>query len=280
MAGWRGCGRWPPPAARPACRWAKACGWRPSGCRRSEAVHTGAACHPRCGCRRRSRLRGRARRRCADWYAAAWAQTARCGQPLAALLGVDEGMSLAAAALEVEGTAMRGRSIRRWPASSGAKRHLLARIHRNTLGRLRREIEPVSPADAIRFLCDWQHASARSRLRGPDALASVLAAVEAGKRRRRLEARLLPTPRRLRDRLAGCAMQRRGASPGRLRARRSQTPTKGGRGPGAPDPLVLLPRRELARWTRLAGGGRDDAAVLARAEGARYHPRAWRAILR
>ena len=36
-------------------------------------------------------------------------------------------------------------------------RRLLARIHRYTLNRLRAEIEPVSPADFMRFLFAWQH---------------------------------------------------------------------------------------------------------------------------
>ena len=36
-------------------------------------------------------------------------------------------------------------------------RALLARIHRYTLNRLRAEIEPVSPADFMRFLFGWQH---------------------------------------------------------------------------------------------------------------------------
>ena len=36
-------------------------------------------------------------------------------------------------------------------------RTLLARIHRYTLNRLRAEIEPVSPADFMRFLFRWQH---------------------------------------------------------------------------------------------------------------------------
>ena len=44
--------------------------------------------------------------------------------------------------------------------SSGATARLLARIHRYTLNRLRAEIEPVSPADFMRFLFAWQHVDA------------------------------------------------------------------------------------------------------------------------
>ena len=53
-------------------------------------------------------------------------------------------------------------------------RGLLARIHRLTLGRLRREIEPVSPAEFMRFLFRWQHLSAGTQLHGEQGLALVL----------------------------------------------------------------------------------------------------------
>ena len=49
----------------------------------------------------------------------------------------------------------------RGPATRAAlewcDRRLLARIHRYTLNRLRAEIEPVTPADFMRFLLHWQH---------------------------------------------------------------------------------------------------------------------------
>jgi ATP-dependent Lhr-like helicase len=53
-------------------------------------------------------------------------------------------------------------------------RRLLARIHRYTLNRLRAEIEPVSPADFMRFLFAWQHVDAEHRLSGLDGLRAVL----------------------------------------------------------------------------------------------------------
>jgi len=45
-------------------------------------------------------------------------------------------------------------------------RRLLARIHRLTLGRLRREIEPVTAADFMRFLARWQHLAPGAQLHG------------------------------------------------------------------------------------------------------------------
>jgi hypothetical protein len=45
-------------------------------------------------------------------------------------------------------------------ATEWCERRLLARIHRHTLERLRREIEPVSQSDFMRFLLVWQHVPA------------------------------------------------------------------------------------------------------------------------
>jgi ATP-dependent helicase Lhr and Lhr-like helicase len=57
-------------------------------------------------------------------------------------------------------------------------RRLLARIHRYTLNRLRAEIEPVSPADFMRFLFAWQHVDPATRLVGLDGLRAVLEALD------------------------------------------------------------------------------------------------------
>ena len=53
-------------------------------------------------------------------------------------------------------------------------RRLLARIHRLTIGKLRKEIEPVSAAEFMRFLFQWQHVAPGSRLHGKDGLLEVI----------------------------------------------------------------------------------------------------------
>ena len=73
--------------------------------------------------------------------------------------------------LEHEGAILRTRLEGR-PA--WCERRLLARIHRATLDTLRREIEPVSPADFQQFLACWQHADPEYMLEGPRGLATVL----------------------------------------------------------------------------------------------------------
>ena len=53
-------------------------------------------------------------------------------------------------------------------------RRLLARIHRRTLGKLRKEIEPVATADFMRFLFQWQHVTPGSRQHGEAGLLAVV----------------------------------------------------------------------------------------------------------
>jgi ATP-dependent Lhr-like helicase len=89
-------------------------------------------------------------------------------------------------ALESEGVVLRGSFVPRRnsasihdPASADwCDRALLARIHRCTLNRLRAEIEPVSPADFMRFLFAWQHVAPASRLTGVDGLREIVAQLD------------------------------------------------------------------------------------------------------
>lgn len=54
------------------------------------------------------------------------------------------------------------------------ERRLLARIHRYTLGRLRKEIAPVTAAQFVRWLLKWQHLAKGSQLRGEQGLFEVI----------------------------------------------------------------------------------------------------------
>ena len=77
------------------------------------------------------------------------------------------------AQLELEGLVLRGRFTGR-DRSEWCERRLLARIHSLTLGRLRREIEPVTTSDFLRFLFRWQHVQPGSQLHGVQGLSEVL----------------------------------------------------------------------------------------------------------
>jgi ATP-dependent Lhr-like helicase len=53
-------------------------------------------------------------------------------------------------------------------------RRLLARIHRLTIGKLRKEVEPVTAVEFMRFLLQWQHVAPGSRLHGEAGLLEVV----------------------------------------------------------------------------------------------------------
>src|SRR5207244_2771730 len=85
-------------------------------------------------------------------------------------------------ALEADGVVLRGRFTNGTALPpeqvEWCDRRLLARIHRYTLNRLRAEIEPVSPADFMRFLCAWQHVDRSTRLAGLDGLRTVIGVLD------------------------------------------------------------------------------------------------------
>ncbi|MBH3430518.1 DEAD/DEAH box helicase [Pseudomonas alkylphenolica] len=151
--------------------------------------------------------------------------------------------------LEAQGYVMRGYFCPEQAALQWCERHLLARIHRYTVKRLRREIEPVSLQDFMRFLFDWQHLSTVTRLQGPAALNEVLAQLEgfsaaAGA----WESDLLPSrikdysPRWLDESCrAGKHAWARLAPAAASNTLRST-------------PLVLLPRPQLNLWRALVPG--------------------------
>ena len=80
----------------------------------------------------------------------------------------------ALAALEGTGVILRGRFTPGTTEEEWCDRRLLARIHRLTLGRLRREIDAVSPAAFMRFLLRWQHVQPGAQLHGRDGVAEIV----------------------------------------------------------------------------------------------------------
>lgn len=80
-------------------------------------------------------------------------------------------------ALESAGVVMRGQFTREAVRCNGEEwcdRVLLARIHRLTLGRMRKEIEPVSACDFMGFLLAWQHVLPGTQLRGRDGIQKII----------------------------------------------------------------------------------------------------------
>jgi ATP-dependent Lhr-like helicase len=221
-------------------------------------------------------------------------------------------------ALQADGFVIAGRFSPGAAQDEWCERHLLARIHRYTLGRLRREIEPVPVRDYARFLFQWQHVDPDTRVSGPEALAGVLAQLEGFEAQAAVwESELLSA--RVRDytpswldelcsagrilwtRLRPSPSASNGASspemktssprtrgPGALQPASSSPRTRGpsalrsasvaaldapiakARGTGGNSlrstPILLLPRRSAAHWTRLAPEGEGEAALGSRAQ--------------
>jgi len=84
----------------------------------------------------------------------------------------------ALARLEAEGQVLRGTFNAGSTGDDWCDRALLARIHRLTLGRLRREIEAVPPAELVRFLLHWQHVHPGTELHGRDGVLEVIRQLE------------------------------------------------------------------------------------------------------
>jgi ATP-dependent Lhr-like helicase len=77
--------------------------------------------------------------------------------------------------LEGSGAVLRGRFTEQVPeVVEWCDRRLLARIHRLTLGKLRKEIEPVTAAQFMRWLLRWQHLAPGTQLAGERGTLEVL----------------------------------------------------------------------------------------------------------
>ncbi len=102
---------------------------------------------------------------------------------LSQVLGLPAGeIAKALLRLEANGSILRGQftdSERRDSGSHPQKpewcdRRLLARIHRLTVGELRRQIQPVTPAQFMRWLLRWQHLAPGTQLAGERGVLEVL----------------------------------------------------------------------------------------------------------
>ncbi|HTO18189.1 MAG TPA: DEAD/DEAH box helicase [Pseudomonas sp.] len=159
-------------------------------------------------------------------------------------------IAAALAALEREGYVLRGHFTPGSREEEWCERHLLARIHRYTVKRLRREIEPVERRDFLRFLFDWQRLTPATRGEGAEAVAAVLDQLEGYQAAAAAwEGELLPARLKRYDSAWLDALCRSGRVVwARLAGRQTA-----GAGPVRGTPIVLLPRRRLSLWMSQAG---------------------------
>ena len=183
-------------------------------------------------------------------------------EALGARLGVrSSDIEAALARIEMEGAVLRGRFVVNGAGELAAgeqwcDRRLLARINRQMLDGLRREIEPVSAADCLRFLFAWQHVKPGSQLHGQPGLARVIAELQgfeaaAGAWERAiLPARLSGYDPAWLDALCLSG----GVTWGRLAARPA------GGTPSRAAPIALVRRADLA-WLLAPGADLSDEAL-------------------
>ena len=196
------------------------------------------------------------------------------GPVTAARLARDLGLApvdveVALVALEAEGCVLRGRFTESAASTEWCDRRLLARIHRYTLGRLRREIEPATRAELMRFLFDWQRVRPDDRRQGYEALAAVAAELEgfaapaAAWEAEILPARIADFAPEMLDRLclAGRASWARPAPPSRETPGRSFGPIRS-------TPIALLSRRHAPLWLAPAAGEAGGTAESSPGPGA------------
>ncbi|MBV8195617.1 MAG: hypothetical protein JOY80_08825, partial [Candidatus Dormibacteraeota bacterium] len=87
-------------------------------------------------------------------------------------------IDIALARLEGEGSALRGTFDPALPGEQWCARRLLVRIHVYTQQRLRREIEPVTAQDFMRFLLRWQRVAPDTQREGRAGLAATIAQLQ------------------------------------------------------------------------------------------------------
>jgi ATP-dependent Lhr-like helicase len=176
-------------------------------------------------------------------------------------------VEIALARLEAEGFALRGRfdPARGDGAEEWCARRLLARIHAYTQERLRREIEPVTAQDFMRFLLRWQHVAPGARREGRRGLLGVVEQLQgfelaAGS----WEESVLPA------RVEGYRAEWLDALClsgevvwGRLTPRvpvEGESPARGGGPPSRSTPLTLALREDLGWLLAMARGDAEPAA--------------------
>ena len=166
------------------------------------------------------------------------------------------------AALERDGFALRGPFTSAAGPAEWCDRRLLARIHRYTLDRLRREIEPVTAADFTRFLFVWQHVDPEHRLQGPSGLAEALEGLQgwevpAGA----WESQVLPARS---ERYNPAWLDQLCLSGEVVWGRLFPQPSSNGRraGPTRSSPIAILFRDRLPQWLTVASAASNGAPRL------------------
>jgi ATP-dependent Lhr-like helicase len=184
-------------------------------------------------------------------------------EAVARSFGVKTGVvDLALAALEGQGFVLRGRFTPGLNQEEWCERRLLARVHRYTLDRLRREIEPVAQMDFLRFLLAWQRVEPDERMEGPESVQALLEQLEGFEAAASgWEGEILPSRMKEYDPVWLDAL----CLAGRWVWGRTAVPINGGAkksGPVRTTPISLLARPHLSLWREVAPRPNPDELEL------------------
>ncbi|GIV35135.1 MAG: ATP-dependent DNA helicase [Chitinophagales bacterium] len=155
--------------------------------------------------------------------------------------------------LENEGFVFRGHFTPDRHEEEWCERRLLARIHRYTLSKLRKEIEPVSISMFMQFLFAWHHLDPAFRQEGPLALEKIIAQLEGFEAQAAAwESDILPS------RVANYDFQWLDALClsgkllwGRFRAQRSESVPPKAAAPVKTTPITFISRQNLPVWKEM-----------------------------
>jgi len=175
----------------------------------------------------------------------------------------DPDVTMALIRLENEGFALRGRFTDPGGTEEFCARRVLTRIHAYTRQRKRREVEPVTPGDFMRFLLGWQHVTPDTRREGTRGVLAVVEQLQgfeiaAGAWEKAiLPARVTGYRREWLDE----ACLDGGIAWGRLsvRADPDEPPRRGGLTPSRATPITLTIRDDLPWLLRAARGDQHPA---------------------
>ena len=157
-------------------------------------------------------------------------------------------------ALENEGFVFRGHFTPGVDELEWCERRLLARIHRYTLNKIRKEIEPVSPADFMRFLFSWHNIHSDEKPEGPEALREILNKLEGVEApAASWEGELIPSRMKDYDHLWLDMLCLSGNTVwGRFRQQSYEPNGKKSPSPIKTTPITLVNRANLETWKRLS----------------------------
>ena len=170
--------------------------------------------------------------------------------------------------LETEGFALQGHFTAPDSSDEYCARRVLARIHAYTRERKRREIEPVTARDYMRFLLRWQHVTPDTRLEGRFGVLPVVEQLQgfelaAGAWETILAARVDGYRTEWLD--EACLSGQ--ITWGRLSVRSSEpdtVPRRGGLTPSRATPITLTVRDDLPWLLAAARGDRQPGAARSR----------------